>query len=220
MLSDVWLRVLGQQEAFLGDDTAIRSDETDYDRLVRQLRARADHDELLAMVRSFRDEPTRAPLNRLGAQAARVAQQLGKPLVVSIVDNGLRLPGNCCDAVWLSAVHIVRNAVDHGLERAELREAAGKPVEGTLTLSTRFDGDLLVIAFIDDGGGVDWERVRAKARERGLPTETHDDLVNALFSDGLSTRDEVSALSGRGVGLSAVKAAVEALEGTLHVQHD
>lgn len=214
---DIWRRVLGQLEAFLGEDTAIRIDESDYDKLVRQLRARADHDELLAMVRSFRDEPTRAPLNRLGAQATRVAHQLGKPVTVAIVDNGLRLPSNACDAVWLSAVHIVRNAVDHGLESAEARAAAGKPAEGTLTLSTRIVDDQLVIAFVDDGGGIDWERVRMKAGERGLPASTHSDLVDALFSDGLSTRDEVSALSGRGVGLSAVKAAVEALDGALHV---
>jgi two-component system chemotaxis sensor kinase CheA len=213
----VWRRMLAQLEAFLGDDDAIRIEASEYEQLLRHLRERTDHDELLSLVRSFRDEPTRGPLNRLAAQATRVAGQLGKVVEVYVADHALRLPMSVCDGLWLSAVHLVRNAVDHGLESPAQRRAIGKPEAGVVSLSTAVVGDHVVITFSDDGAGVDWERVRAKAQERGLPSSSHADLVEALFSDGLSTRDEVNAWSGRGVGMSAVKAAVSELHGDVDV---
>jgi hypothetical protein len=181
------------------------------------LRSHTDHDAVLNLVQSFHDEPTRNPLNRLGIQAVRVAQQLRKPITVSTAENGLRLPATRFEDLWLSAVHMVRNAVDHGFESVDARLAADKDPTGTITLSTTMVGENLVIACNDDGGGVDWQRVADKARTRGLACSTHDELVDALFSDGLSTRDEVSDWSGRGVGLSAVKAAVTALGGSVRV---
>jgi hypothetical protein len=209
--------MLDQIEGFLGDDHGIRIDEREFQTLVGELRSHTDHDAVLSLVQSFHDEPTRNPLNRLGIQAVRVAQQLRKPITVSTADNGLRLPATRFEDLWLSAVHMVRNAVDHGFESVDARLAADKDPTGTITLSTTMVGEDLVIACNDDGGGVDWQRVADKARARGLACSTHDELVDALFSDGLSTRDEVSDWSGRGVGLSAVKAAVTALGGSVRV---
>jgi two-component system chemotaxis sensor kinase CheA len=214
---DVWLRVLEQIEGFLGDDNAIRIDESEYQALLRRLNAQEHHDGIAAFVRSFRDEPARSALNRLGIQATRVAQQLRKPICVSTVDSGLRLPPGRFEELWLSAIHVVRNAVDHGLESIDDRYAADKDPTGTITLSTTIVDGNLVVSCADDGRGIDWEGVRAKAAQRGMPCTTHDDLVDAMFSDGLSTRDEVSEWSGRGVGLGAVKEAVSALHGSVRV---
>jgi HAMP domain-containing protein/HPt (histidine-containing phosphotransfer) domain-containing protein len=214
---DIWRKMLANIEQFLGDDAGIRIEADDYNSLLKHIRARTDHGELFLLVRSFQDEPTRGPLHRLASQASRVAQQLGKEVRVEVEDHGLRLPANRCDDVWTTAVHIVRNAIDHGLETAADRVEHGKPAAGTMTLSTTIADNTLVIGFSDDGRGIDWQTVRTKARARGLPATSHDDLVEALFSDGLSTRDEVSEFSGRGVGLSAVKAAVEGLGGKVVV---
>jgi chemotaxis protein histidine kinase CheA len=214
----VWLLMLSQIETFLGDDHAIRIEVSDYEQLIGKLRARRDHDELLSLVRSFLDEPTRGPLNRLAAQAARVAEQLGKAVEIAVVDNDVRLPANRCDGLWISAIHLVRNAIDHGIEAPLARRAVGKSVVGTLTITTAIVDDALVVSFADDGGGIDWERVRHKASEAGLPARSDADLVDALFADGLSTRDEANGWSGRGLGMAAVKAAVGAFSGTIDVQ--
>jgi HAMP domain-containing protein/HPt (histidine-containing phosphotransfer) domain-containing protein len=218
VVRDVWLRVLGQIEGFLGEDnSSIRIEEGEYQLLLRRLNAHEHHDDISAFVRSLKDEPARSALKRLGVQATRVAQQLCKPICVSTVDNGLRLPPGRFEELWLSAIHVVRNAVDHGLESVDERHAAAKDKTGTITLSTTIVHDSLVIACADDGRGIDWERVRNKAAQRGMACTTHDDLVDAMFSDGLSTRDEVSEWSGRGVGLGAVKEAVTALQGSVRV---
>jgi len=110
-------------------------------------------------------------------------------------------------------VHLVRNAVDHGLETLSDRVALGKGV-GTLTFTTKVTGDQLELCIADDGRGIDLERLVAVARARGLVVR---DGVEAMFLDGISSRDEVTDLSGRGVGMAAVKAATEAMGGRLSV---
>jgi two-component system chemotaxis sensor kinase CheA len=119
---------------------------------------------------------------------------------------------------WQSMVHVVRNAVDHGLEAKEARSAAGKPEVGRIRLRTRMETACLQVWVEDDGAGIDWERVRQLAHKRGLPSQTHDELVSALLSDGMTTRSEVSHVSGRGVGLSAVRDACTANGGSISVQ--
>jgi len=114
----------------------------------------------------------------------------------------------------------VRNAVDHGLESPDERIAAGKPEAGRLQLVARYTNDALVIEVVDDGRGIVWDRVREKAEAAGLPSATEHDLVKALFSDGVSTADEVSETSGRGVGLAAVDSVVRELGGEIAVQSE
>jgi two-component system chemotaxis sensor kinase CheA len=111
----------------------------------------------------------------------------------------------------------VRNAVDHGLESADERRAAGRSGPPKLRLSCRRNDSQCVIEINDNGHGIAWERVRAKARERGLPCTTRDDLVGALFTDGLSTRDQTTDTSGRGVGMSSVREACAAMNGRIEV---
>ena len=111
-----------------------------------------------------------------------------------------------------------QHLIDHGLEDEAERRAAGKPEAGTLTLATRREGNDIVVEIGDDGRGVDWARLKSRAEDLGHPAATREDLVAALFADGLSTRDEVDEISGRGVGLAAARAAIEALGGRVEVE--
>jgi chemotaxis protein histidine kinase CheA len=114
-------------------------------------------------------------------------------------------------------VHLIRNAVDHGLESEAERVALGKTPRPHLRLRARLEGQGLVMEVEDDGRGIDWEAIRRAGRKRGLPVETESDLLAALLSDGVSARETVSATSGRGVGMSALSSRVRALGGELGV---
>lgn len=164
-------------------------------------------------------EPVALRFERLGRQVVSIAHRLGKPEpTVTIQANGVRLDRSTWAPFWATTVHLVRNAMDHGIEKPLERTLAGKPQAGTLALEARRTDGTLVLEVADDGRGVDWERVRAKAALAGLPHETPSDLRAALLADGLTTRDQVSNISGRGVGLAAVKRAVDELGGTLDIE--
>lgn len=119
----------------------------------------------------------------------------------------LRLEPRGWASFWAAFVHVARNAVDHGLEPIDVRRESGKAGGGRLRLRTRVDDEEFLIEVADDGAGIQWERVRERARELGLSHDTHEHLVSALFVDGLSTSAEVTEISGRGVGLAVVSAA-------------
>lgn len=116
-------------------------------------------------------------------------------------------------------LHLLRNAVDHGLESPEVRRALGKPEAGTIRLSAIHEGNQVVLRIADDGRGIDANAVRETAVARGI--DAHDlpldDVYGLLFAPGFSTKSEVSELSGRGVGLDVVKSKVEALKGTVSI---
>jgi two-component system chemotaxis sensor kinase CheA len=114
----------------------------------------------------------------------------------------------------------VRNALDHGIEPADQRRAAGKPEAGRIALRAHVVDGLVTIEIADDGRGIDWDGVRVKARAADLPADTHEDLVRALFTDGVSTASTVSETSGRGVGLAAVLAAVIEAHGRVEVHSE
>lgn len=115
--------------------------------------------------------------------------------------------------------HLVRNSMDHGIEPAELRIARGKPAKGTLKLNAYHDAGSIVIEVSDDGGGLNKEKILAKAIERGLVTEgailSDKEIYNLIFEAGFSTADTVSNLSGRGVGMDVVRRNIQALRGTI-----
>jgi two-component system, chemotaxis family, sensor kinase CheA len=189
----------------------------EYDRFLRALAATGTHGSLLENVSSWHKEPTRATLARLAEQSQALARRLGKTLEVEVVHNDLRLERVRWARLWSELVHVLRNAVDHGIEPPEQRIQAGKPGNALLRLETTArDGNVIIIVS-DDGRGVDWDKIAAKARAHGLPATTHDDLVAALFVKGISARDQVTALSGRGVGMAALQHAVRTLEGRVDV---
>jgi two-component system chemotaxis sensor kinase CheA len=172
-------------------------------------------------LRSLLLEPVEARLAGFARQMKRVAERLGKPAPEVVVRaDGVRVPLDRLRPFWSAFSHVVRNALDHGIESAEDRRAAGKPEAGRIELSARIMDDSVAIEVADDGRGIDWDRVRAKAIAAKLPAGTRDDLVRALFSDGVSTRDAVSETSGRGVGLAAVLAAVTEAHGRVEIHSE
>jgi two-component system chemotaxis sensor kinase CheA len=164
-------------------------------------------------------EPGVVRLRRVAEQARSLAQRLGKgQLDVEIeVSPDVRFQPERWAPFWSSFVHVVRNALDHGIESPEARLAAGKPVRAKLKLRAEADTERLRIEISDDGRGIDWSSVASKAKERGLPYQSQRDLIDALFCDGLSTATSVSELSGRGVGMSAVRDAARSLQGVVFV---
>ena len=175
--------------------------------------------EVARMVAQLKDERASVRLTRFGEQARALAARLGKSNVDIVLDCGaLRFPrGDTLAPFWSAFVHVVRNAVDHGLDSVEQRQARGQTDSPALTFAARTFDDELSIEIADNGRGIAWEAIASKARERGLPSDTREDLVRALFSDGVSTADSVTEVSGRGVGMSAVREACEKLGGHISI---
>ena len=169
----------------------------------------------------FRLEPAARPLARLADQARSLAKRLGRgDIDVKVESNGLRLDPEVWSPFFAELVHIVRNAVDHGLESNEDRIARGKPVPGTITLRASSSPAGVTFEIEDDGRGIDWEAIRELARARGLKHETHADLVDALCEDGVSTRAVVTDASGRGVGMAALRQRIRSMSGQLELQSE
>jgi two-component system chemotaxis sensor kinase CheA len=174
---------------------------------------------LVELLGRLRDERGIARLRRVADQIRSLGQRLGKgELDVQIeASPDVRFSAERWAPFWASFVHVVRNALDHGIEMPEERSRAGKPERAKLKLVAENDSQRITIEISDDGRGIDWARVREKAKQRGLPHASEVDLVEALFSDGLSTAESVTSISGRGVGMSAVRDAARALGGAVSV---
>jgi two-component system chemotaxis sensor kinase CheA len=175
--------------------------------------------ELLEQLESWRLEPAAAPLERLAEQARSLALRLGKQeLQVSVRAERVRLDPLKWRGLFTELVHVVRNAVDHGIELPDARRAAGKPAGGRLVLGAQLAGGVLTFEVSDDGSGINWDILREKGRARGLPCSTEQELLEVLCTDGISSRAMAGEISGRGVGMAAVKQAVEQLKGRIEVR--
>jgi len=219
-LDDGWRVVVARLAKLFGErkQHVVEIPEGDLHALVAKARKGVATRELAATLASWTREPVAIRFERLARQAVALGHRLGKAeLDVTIDDGRIRLDTDRWVGFWASMIHAVRNAVDHGIETAAERIAAGKSPRATFALEASHHEGHLVIALADDGRGIAWEAVRAKAARHGLPSVTSADLVAALFADGLSTRDEASDTSGRGVGLGALRAAITALGGTVDV---
>lgn len=213
-----WTDVSSKIGELVGEERhTLEVDDPDYWKMFGAIERRAPHSNLRDLLLSWRLEPTEARLQRIAEQAAALAARLGKgPISVTVESNDLRLARERWSPFWSAAVHVVRNAIDHGLEQPDERSLLGKPA-GRLELRTFLQGDSFVIEFADDGRGIDWAAVQRKATAIGAPTQTQASLVDALCIDGLSTKDSVTELSGRGVGLGAVRRACQELGGKMEV---
>lgn len=178
---------------------------------------------LQSMVMQIRMIPVEAVFLRFPRLVRDVSSKLGKQVDLEIVGQETELDRTVVDALGDPMVHLIRNALDHGLEPPQERVAAGKPPTGTLSISARHAGGSIVIAVADDGRGIDPQKVGARAVERGLITAdqvaTLDvaGAVELLFAPGFSTAETVGDLSGRGVGMDAVRTKIRALGGEVNV---
>jgi two-component system chemotaxis sensor kinase CheA len=128
------------------------------------------------------------------------------------------LPPRKWGPFWSDLAHVIRNTVDHGVETAAERAKAGKAPNAAVVLSILTEGPQVVVSIQDDGRGIDWAKIAERARLRGLPCGTRSELEEALFAEGISSSTAVSSTSGRGVGLSAVRAVVRDLGGYVEIQ--
>lgn len=153
-----------------------------------------------------------------------LASEYGKQLDLVTSGEDTELDRTLVDMMYEPLLHLLRNAVDHGLEMPEERLAAGKSATGTIKLSAYHEGNQIIVEVSDDGRGIDVESLKAKAVATGAISESealgmaNDDALNLIFHSGLSTAKEITWVSGRGVGAGAVKAAVEQLRGNLSVR--
>ncbi|SFV38358.1 two-component system, chemotaxis family, sensor kinase CheA [Devosia crocina] len=150
-----------------------------------------------------------------------LSTELGKQIEFITTGEETELDKTVIERLADPLVHLIRNSVDHGLESAEKRLAAGKDAKGTVRLSAVYSGAEVAISVIDDGAGLNHERIRAKAEENGLILPdaklTEQELNHLIFAPGFSTAKEVTALSGRGVGMDVVKRTIDGLRGTIDV---
>jgi two-component system chemotaxis sensor kinase CheA len=191
----------------------------DVQELVASIRLGTQPDTLIKSIATWSLDPVDRRLKRLAEQARQLAPRIGKAgVTVDIEPTRLRVPAERWAPFFGNLVHVMRNALDHGIESPEERAKAGKPPHGRLLMSAVETGEHIVIELADDGRGINWARLREKAAGLGAPAATEADLIAALFTDGISTRDEVSEISGRGVGLGAVRAACESMGGRIEVE--
>ncbi|MDZ7584070.1 MAG: chemotaxis protein CheA [Thiobacillus sp.] len=160
--------------------------------------------------------------NRFQRVVRDVSKELGKDIGLEISGAETELDKTVVEKIGDPLMHLVRNAMDHGIESAEARMAAGKPAKGSLRLNAYHDSGSIVIEVADDGGGLKKERILKKAVERGIispgQTLSDNDIYNLIFEAGFSTADQVTSLSGRGVGMDVVKRNIQALRGTVDIE--
>ncbi len=168
------------------------------------------------------------PIDHLWSKLPRVVRDLGaacgKGVSLAMVGRETELDRSLLESVKDPLTHLVRNAIDHGLETPEGRRAAGKPAEGVLTLRAYHEGGQVVVEVCDDGAGIDADRIAEKALASGLRTSAQlaqmssADILQLIFLPGFSTAQSVTNVSGRGVGMDVVKTNIEAIGGTIEVE--
>ena len=155
-----------------------------------------------------------------------LSRDLGKEVDLQIFGEETELDRSVVDEIGDPLIHLIRNALDHGLEMPEARVAAGKPRVGTLKLAAVHEGNQIIISIKDDGNGIDTERVGRKALERGLVSEEQlaamgqRDIFDLLFLPGFSTKDQANDYSGRGVGMDVVKTNIKKLNGLIEIKSE
>ncbi len=210
-------------------------------RIAQQLSAKYEDDELIHALEETLDQvdfittdlqmavmktrmvPIARVFNRFPRVVRDLARELKKEVKLVIEGEDTELDRSIVEEIGDPLVHLVRNAIDHGIEPPEEREFLGKPRQGLLRLAAYHEGNHIVILVEDDGRGIDIEKIKKKALERGLVTESElsrmneKEILNLIFLPGFSTADKVTDVSGRGVGMDVVKTNIEKLNGTIEI---
>ena len=191
---------------------ALAASQAEIERLAAAMHRAAMGVRMLPLERTFR---------RLPRLVREIAASLGREVAFAISGGEVAADKSIVDALFEPLLHVLRNAIDHGIEPAEARVAAGKPEAGRIALKAERRGDQIVIAVSDDGAGVEPSRIREAARARGLMSDaaidalTDQQAIQLIFTPGFSTAHAITDISGRGVGLDSVRASVAALGGSV-----
>lgn len=177
--------------------------------------------EIQDSVMAIRAQPVKPIFQRMSRTVREAADMVGKNVRLVTEGEATEVDKTVIDKLSEPLTHMIRNAVDHGLELPEDREAAGKPAEGVVKLSAKHRSGRIVLEIADDGAGINREKVRQKAIDRGLiSTETtlsDEEVDNLIFHPGFSTAEQLSDISGRGVGMDVVKRSIQALGGRVGI---
>jgi len=182
--------------------------------------------ELQMQVLKMRMIPVEKVFKKFPRIVRSLSRDLGKEVDLQIFGEETELDRSVVDEIGDPLIHLIRNAMDHGLETPEERLAAGKPRTGTLVLAAVHEGNSIIISIKDDGRGIDTERVGRKAIEKGLISEeqltamSQREMFDLIFLPGFSTKDKASDLSGRGVGMDVVKTNIKKLNGLIEIKSE
>ncbi|MCD6505969.1 hybrid sensor histidine kinase/response regulator [Candidatus Poribacteria bacterium] len=178
-------------------------------------------DELNEDVKSLRLQPLSILFDSFDRMVRDISKQEGKKVRLEKIGGNTEIDRRILEELREPLMHLLRNAIDHGIERPQERVKAGKEEYGTIRISARGHGDRVIIEVEDDGRGIDLERIKETALKSGLIEETEEmseeEILNLIFKQGLSTSSEVTEISGRGIGLNVVWRKVESLKGTITV---
>jgi two-component system, chemotaxis family, sensor kinase CheA len=183
-------------------------------------RLRSAFDDLSGELAELEAVPIVGLLKRHASTGLELATELGKEVDVIVEPTDARVGLEATDTLNAALVHLIRNAVDHGIETAEERRALGKSPRGTIRISCDASGERLELRVADDGSGVDLDKIRRRAAELGIEPAGPDDaaLLELVFRPGFSSRAAVGPLSGRGIGMDAVRSALGKLRGTVAIE--
>lgn len=177
--------------------------------------------EIQDSVMAIRAQPVKPVFQRMSRIVREVADMVGKSIRLVTEGENTEVDKTVIDKLAEPLTHMIRNAVDHGIETPEKREAAGKDPEGTIKLTAKHRSGRIVIELVDDGAGINRERVRQKAIDNDLIAAdanlTDEEIDNLIFAPGFSTADKISDISGRGVGMDVVKRSIQALGGRISI---
>jgi two-component system, chemotaxis family, sensor kinase CheA len=183
-------------------------------------------EEMQDAIMQVRMMPVSVVFQRFPRLVRDVSRKLGKDVELVLEGEETEADKNIVESLADPLIHMVRNSLDHGLESPEIRRAKGKPPTGTLAIRARQEGDRVLIEIQDDGKGIDPAVVKAKAYEKGVIDEAtlerigDKEAIHLVFAAGFSTADQVSDLSGRGVGMDVVRSAVEKVHGTIALESE
>ncbi|MFZ5897054.1 MAG: HAMP domain-containing protein [Myxococcota bacterium] len=219
-LSEQWQRTSGKLKLILGDgeQNSIAVATKDYNTVLDAVKRGVPSSSIRPLIEAWRLEPLALRLARVGEQLTKTVERVGKGQAeVDVATPRIYLAREELAEFWSVFSHVIRNAAIHGLESPEERSDLGKPPIARFALSAGVESGRFYIELRDSGPGVDWERVRERAAEKGMPSATPADLERALFADGISTERDVNQNAGRGVGLSAVREVCLRQGGTISV---
>jgi two-component system chemotaxis sensor kinase CheA len=219
-LHQAWTQTRADLGKLIGEQLrgSIEIDDADYQAIIKAVLDGVERKVVVRLMGSWRLEPAGKRLARIEQQITGLAQRMGKgDVTVAIAPHDVRFNTERFAPFWAAFIHVLRNAVDHGIEDPELRAKRGKPAQSLIKVSTSVEQNRFIVTVEDDGPGVDWDALRAKAGQLGIDAATLASKENLAFLPGVSSKKNVTELSGRGIGMAAVRDACEALGGKVEI---